>query len=201
MQTRVERFIDDVALRRTMLRAHRQAWCWQDEWVGLQMADIRRLERETQAALQKLDAGETEVDDRSSETGGTVASVDHPASTTSSSVAGKLPRQANSNQSFHSSRSARSASLASAESSMTVHASDAQDHSGSSTASIRTRTVRRRATKLNLCVTHEAVGEVHLEEEMALLRMDAIEVGSASESDSDSDVYYDAQQGICGLHG
>ena len=35
-----------------MLRAHKQAWCWQDEWHGLNMDDIRRLEKETQIALQ-----------------------------------------------------------------------------------------------------------------------------------------------------
>ena len=34
-----------------MLRAHRQAWCWQDEYYGLTMDDIRRLERETQVHL------------------------------------------------------------------------------------------------------------------------------------------------------
>lgn len=38
-------------LRKTMLRAHRQAWCWQDEYYGLELSDIRRLERETQLAL------------------------------------------------------------------------------------------------------------------------------------------------------
>ena len=36
-----------------MLRAHRQAWAWQDEWEGLTMRDIRRLERETQLILKK----------------------------------------------------------------------------------------------------------------------------------------------------
>ena len=36
-----------------MLRAHRQAWSWQDEYYGLTMDDIRRLERETQKALQE----------------------------------------------------------------------------------------------------------------------------------------------------
>eukprot|EP00058_Branchiostoma_floridae_P005248 XP_002590736.1 hypothetical protein BRAFLDRAFT_78151 [Branchiostoma floridae] len=39
------------ALRKTMLQAHRQAWCWQDEWEGLEIDDIRRLEKETQLAL------------------------------------------------------------------------------------------------------------------------------------------------------
>lgn len=34
-----------------MVRAHRQAWCWQDEWYGLTMEDIRQLELETQLAL------------------------------------------------------------------------------------------------------------------------------------------------------
>lgn len=48
LQSKVERFIHDYGLRRVMLRAHRQAWAWQDEWVGLTIADIRKLERETQ---------------------------------------------------------------------------------------------------------------------------------------------------------
>ena len=38
-----------------MVRAHRQAWTWQDEWFNLTMDDIRELERQTQAALaQKM---------------------------------------------------------------------------------------------------------------------------------------------------
>ena len=54
-----------------MLRAHRQAWAWQDEWVGLTMDDIRRLERETRVILQQKlgripaiieDVEETEVE-------------------------------------------------------------------------------------------------------------------------------------------
>ena len=36
-----------------MLRAHRQAWAWQDEWMGLTMDDIRKLEDETQKILQR----------------------------------------------------------------------------------------------------------------------------------------------------
>ena len=42
-----------LALRKTILRAHRQAWCWQDEYQGLTLADIRRLEDETQRELNK----------------------------------------------------------------------------------------------------------------------------------------------------
>lgn len=34
------------------MRAHRQAWAWQDEWHGLTMEDIRNFERETQLLLQ-----------------------------------------------------------------------------------------------------------------------------------------------------
>ncbi|XP_074852189.1 membrane-associated phosphatidylinositol transfer protein 1 isoform X2 [Carettochelys insculpta] len=38
-----------------MLRAHRQAWCWQDEWTELTMEDIRQLEEETARMLaQKM---------------------------------------------------------------------------------------------------------------------------------------------------
>ncbi|XP_035381871.1 membrane-associated phosphatidylinositol transfer protein 2-like isoform X2 [Electrophorus electricus] len=55
MQSKIERFIHDVGLRKVMVRAHRQAWCWQDEWYGLTMDDIRQLELETQLALaQKM---------------------------------------------------------------------------------------------------------------------------------------------------
>ncbi|GBM43212.1 Membrane-associated phosphatidylinositol transfer protein 1 [Araneus ventricosus] len=61
MQTKIEKFIHDVALRKTMLRAHRQAWAWQDEWHGLTMEDIRRLERETQEELAKKMSNEEEV--------------------------------------------------------------------------------------------------------------------------------------------
>ncbi|KAI1901187.1 hypothetical protein AGOR_G00057600 [Albula goreensis] len=55
MQSKIERFIHDVGLRKVMVRAHRQAWCWQDEWYGLTMEDIRQLELETQLMLaQKM---------------------------------------------------------------------------------------------------------------------------------------------------
>lgn len=36
-----------------MVRAHRQAWAWQDEWDGLTMDDIREIERQTQLALHR----------------------------------------------------------------------------------------------------------------------------------------------------
>lgn len=44
-----------TGLRKVMLRAHRQAWCWQDEWTDLTMEDIRQLEEETARMLaQKM---------------------------------------------------------------------------------------------------------------------------------------------------
>ena len=54
------------ALRKTMVRAHRQAWCWQDEYVGLTIEDIRQLERETQAALREKMANAEEGSDPNS---------------------------------------------------------------------------------------------------------------------------------------
>ncbi|XP_045441506.1 membrane-associated phosphatidylinositol transfer protein 2 isoform X3 [Pipistrellus kuhlii] len=53
MQSKIERFIHDTALRKVMVRAHRQAWCWQDEWYGLSMEDIRELEKEAQLMLSR----------------------------------------------------------------------------------------------------------------------------------------------------
>lgn len=64
MQTKIERFIHDTALRKTMLRAHRQAWAWQDEWHGLTMEDIREIEKQTQLALRrKMGQLEDEIDE------------------------------------------------------------------------------------------------------------------------------------------
>ncbi|CAD6185676.1 unnamed protein product [Caenorhabditis auriculariae] len=67
MQTRAERWIHDLALRNTMLRAHRQAWAWQDEWVGLTMNDIRMLEAEAALHLSAVMANDNqeELEDES----------------------------------------------------------------------------------------------------------------------------------------
>ncbi|MCP9257635.1 Membrane-associated phosphatidylinositol transfer protein 1 [Dirofilaria immitis] len=54
LQTRAERWIHSYALRNTMLRAHKQAWAWQDEWDGLTLEDIRELERDAAEHLSKL---------------------------------------------------------------------------------------------------------------------------------------------------
>merc|ERR1712150_34801 len=53
MQSKIERFIHDTALRKTMLKGHLQAWTWQDEWDGLTMEDIRELEQKTAADLKR----------------------------------------------------------------------------------------------------------------------------------------------------
>lgn len=37
-----------------MLRAHRQAWAWQDEWVGMKMEDIRKYEEDTARYLSEV---------------------------------------------------------------------------------------------------------------------------------------------------
>ncbi|KAL1232870.1 Membrane-associated phosphatidylinositol transfer protein [Trichinella spiralis] len=63
MQSKIEKFIHDYALRRVMLRAHRQAWAWQDEWCGLTIDDVRRLENEAQLALQAKMANVAKIDD------------------------------------------------------------------------------------------------------------------------------------------
>uniref|UniRef100_A0A1I8AXN9 DDHD domain-containing protein n=1 Tax=Meloidogyne hapla TaxID=6305 RepID=A0A1I8AXN9_MELHA len=54
LQSRGERWIHELALRGTMLRAHRQAWVWQDEWYNLGIEDIRKLENETKEYLAAL---------------------------------------------------------------------------------------------------------------------------------------------------
>uniref|UniRef100_A0A7N6B4G5 DDHD domain-containing protein n=1 Tax=Anabas testudineus TaxID=64144 RepID=A0A7N6B4G5_ANATE len=76
MQSKIERFIHDVGLRKVMVRAHRQAWCWQDEWYGLTIEDIRQLELETQLALAKKMAQYSLNEEGGAETNGSSASQD-----------------------------------------------------------------------------------------------------------------------------
>ncbi|XP_035763150.1 membrane-associated phosphatidylinositol transfer protein 2-like isoform X3 [Neolamprologus brichardi] len=71
MQSKIERFIHDVGLRKVMVRAHRQAWCWQDEWYGLTIEDIRQLELETQLALARKMAQFSQAEEATEANGGT----------------------------------------------------------------------------------------------------------------------------------
>ena len=52
-----------MALRNTMLRAHRQAWVWQGEWFGLTIEDIREIERKTAEELKRKMRGEEDDGD------------------------------------------------------------------------------------------------------------------------------------------
>ncbi|CAF0863524.1 unnamed protein product [Brachionus calyciflorus] len=52
LQGKVEKFIQSSE-RRLFTRFHRQLFCWIDEWHGLTMQDIRRIEDEVQKELEK----------------------------------------------------------------------------------------------------------------------------------------------------
>lgn len=56
-----------TGLRKVMVRAHRQAWCWQDEWYGLSMENIRELEKEAQLMLSRKMAQFSEDDEEAAE--------------------------------------------------------------------------------------------------------------------------------------
>ncbi|XP_048199019.1 membrane-associated phosphatidylinositol transfer protein 2 isoform X6 [Perognathus longimembris pacificus] len=88
MQSKIERFIHDTGLRRVMVRAHRQAWCWQDEWYGLSMENIRELEREAQLMLSRKMAQYTDDE------GAVELAKDH---TTQDQASGVQPEPSNSN--------------------------------------------------------------------------------------------------------
>ncbi|XP_033108992.1 protein retinal degeneration B-like [Anneissia japonica] len=63
MQNRIEKFIHDIGLRKVMLHAHRQAWCWQDEYHGLTIEDIRELEEKAAQELAEKMAAALEDED------------------------------------------------------------------------------------------------------------------------------------------
>ncbi|XP_023383911.1 membrane-associated phosphatidylinositol transfer protein 2 [Pteropus vampyrus] len=56
-----------AGLRKVMVRAHRQAWCWQDEWYGLSMENIRELEKEAQLMLSRKMAQFSKDDEEAAE--------------------------------------------------------------------------------------------------------------------------------------
>lgn len=75
-------------LRKVMVRAHRQAWCWQDEWYGLTIEDIRQLELETQLALAKKMGHYSQNEEGGTETSGYSVSQDRdPGSEATGSTA------------------------------------------------------------------------------------------------------------------
>eukprot|EP01113_Clastostelium_recurvatum_P010810 TRINITY_DN1542_c0_g1_i1.p1 TRINITY_DN1542_c0_g1~~TRINITY_DN1542_c0_g1_i1.p1 ORF type:complete len:266 (-),score=75.27 TRINITY_DN1542_c0_g1_i1:80-877(-) len=54
LQTRAEAFIHKAALRDIFQMGHRQVFCWLDEWFGLTMEDVRKIEQETQKELDEM---------------------------------------------------------------------------------------------------------------------------------------------------
>jgi hypothetical protein len=74
LQNRVEKFIQNVCLiyfyaygkcnmilkflfqseRRLFLKFYRQMFCWMDQWYGLTIEDIRRIEEEVKHELNKV---------------------------------------------------------------------------------------------------------------------------------------------------
>ncbi len=55
-----------LVLRKMLLITHRQAWCWQDEYTGLTIEDIRHLEIEAQRLLD-MKMNNNHVDGNSSQ--------------------------------------------------------------------------------------------------------------------------------------
>ena len=50
-QSRVEKLICESVLRNMIFILHRQAWCWQDEYIEMTIDEVRKLELETQQYL------------------------------------------------------------------------------------------------------------------------------------------------------
>ncbi|XP_074212256.1 membrane-associated phosphatidylinositol transfer protein 2 isoform X2 [Camelus bactrianus] len=117
MQSKIERFIHDTGLRKVMVRAHRQAWCWQDEWYGLNMDNIRELEKEAQLMLSRKMAQFKEDDKEAVEMAKDEAAQDQapreppqPSSSTGEPLAGRSLKKQWSTSSKSSRSSKRGAS-------------------------------------------------------------------------------------------
>ncbi|XP_078045666.1 retinal degeneration B isoform X4 [Augochlora pura] len=110
VQTKLEKFIQDIALRKTMVEAHRQAWAWQDEWHGLTMEDIREIERQTQLALQKrmgaAEGGEESMDENQENATSNASPQDSDVAATLAATLGSIEK----NEDLQSPPSVRKAS-------------------------------------------------------------------------------------------
>lgn len=90
-----------------MVRAHRQAWCWQDEWVGLTMEDIRRIEKETQEILAQKMAEANKAAEEEGEGG----SIDDPNATSNDNQNQSSKEAANPNKARKGSAAGAAAGL------------------------------------------------------------------------------------------
>ena len=52
--SKVEQFIHNSIIKPMLCQAHRQVWCWQDEWCDLTLEDIRREEKITMKKLREM---------------------------------------------------------------------------------------------------------------------------------------------------
>jgi len=59
LQTKVEQWLQKSMVRDVLTLGHKQAFCWIDDWFGLTMDDIRKIEEETKLLLDKMRNGES----------------------------------------------------------------------------------------------------------------------------------------------
>jgi len=57
VQTKVEQWLQKSMVRDVLTLGHKQAFCWIDDWYGLTMEDIRKIEEETKVLLDKMRNG------------------------------------------------------------------------------------------------------------------------------------------------
>jgi hypothetical protein len=54
--SRLEKFVSKNAQRKILLEGHRKCFCWLDEWHGLTMEDVRKMEDDTAKAISRARA-------------------------------------------------------------------------------------------------------------------------------------------------
>ncbi|EGC36572.1 hypothetical protein DICPUDRAFT_31644 [Dictyostelium purpureum] len=54
IQNKVENFIQRSAIRDILFMGHRQVFCWMDEWFGMDMTQIRKMEESVKQELNQL---------------------------------------------------------------------------------------------------------------------------------------------------
>lgn len=61
LQNKIESFIHKTAIREQFLLLNRKCFCWTDQWYGMTMDDIRRMESDTALKLSNIYGNNTQV--------------------------------------------------------------------------------------------------------------------------------------------
>lgn len=171
-----------------MLRAHRQAWAWQDEWNGLTIEDIRKIERDTAEALKlKMSVGGEGTEDSSADPLGSASHSTIVSSTNSSSNNPALRTLADALDSIEKSDQ---------ELRTHVNVSAPQAKPPAPPSSLASKRIPSHNSKLSLTLSNRELAQQAASNRMESIVRDSEDSDGLSGAEDDDDEFFDAQESM-----